>query len=159
MSFTTLVLIIVGLGVAFLVWRFLQPVDGVIFSKDDAALQAAKAEARATLPEFWGAFEARDPGDSEFALKFDLSSGAEDGELIWALDIERRQGRIFGVLGNPPLDRRYAEGDRVEIDPEHVVDWCFFRNGVAHGHFTTKAMFPHMPPRAVVEGKAALGWA
>jgi uncharacterized protein YegJ (DUF2314 family) len=158
MSLVSLVLIIIGLAAVFLVWRSLQPVAGVVLPKDDPLMRAAKAEARATLHQFWAAFEAGDSRNSEFALKFDLSSGAVDSELIWALDIELSQGRIFGVLGNPPRDRRYAEGDRVEIDPVHIVDWCYFRDGVAQGHFTIKAMFIHMPPKTVAEGKAALGW-
>ncbi|QJQ31236.1 DUF2314 domain-containing protein [Sphingomonas lacunae] len=159
MSLTTFLLVVIGLVLAVLIWRSLQPVAGIVFPKDDPALQAAKAEARASLPQFWSAFDARHPDDSEFGLKVNLKPGEPDGELIWALDIERNGERISGILGNRPVDRAYAEGQRVEIDPAAIVDWCYFRDGVAQGHFTTRAMFPHMPARMVAEGKAALGWA
>lgn len=158
MSFTTLAFAVVAFLVFLLAWRARRPA-GAMIDADDPAMQAAKAEARATLPIFWAAFDARDPANAEFSLKFDLHCGEGVAELIWALDIERDQGRIFGILGNTPRDADHAEGDRVEIDPAHIVDWCFFRCGVAQGHFTTKAMFPHMPPKMVAEGKAALGWA
>lgn len=159
MSLTTFLLVVIGLVLAVLIWRSLQPVAGVVFPKDDPALQAAKAEARASLSQFWNAFDARHPGDSEFGLKVRLDTGDGDSELIWALDIERRGEHISGILGNRPVNPAYAEGQRVEIDAATIVDWCYFRDGVAQGHFTTRAMFPHMPARMVAEGKAALGWA
>lgn len=152
-------LVIFGVLALFWVWqRFRQTPAGIALEPDDPAVAAAKAEARESLPVFWQAYNNPDPNEREFILKFNLTPHS-DAEFIWATDIAVRGGRIFGRLGNQPLAPEFHAGQEVEIDPDQIVDWSFFRNGVAQGHYLTKIMMPHMPGRAVREAKQQLGWA
>lgn len=137
---------------------------GVAFAKDDPRLLAAKDEARASLPAFWAAIEAAAPGDENFALKFNLLHGrgsaddASNRESIWAGDIARREGRIFGRLLNEPLSPGFKQGEVVEIAPDAIDDWSFFRAGVAQGHHVTRVMIETAPASTVRHQKQALGW-
>jgi uncharacterized protein YegJ (DUF2314 family) len=152
-----------GLLVLFVaVWLFRRfgPTAGVAFALDNPRLLAAKAEARAALPRFWAALEQRAAGDEDFALKFNLNHGGAgpDAESIWAGDIVRRDGKVFGRLANAPFNPNYRAGDEVEIAPEAIDDWSFFRGDVAQGHFVTRVMLDTAPPREAAQQRAGLGW-
>ena len=133
---------------------------GTIFKKDDPRLLAAKAQARATLPTFWAALEAGDPADDGFAIKFNLNHGAGEGdnESIWAGEIVRRDGRIFGQLLNKPVNAAYNMGQEVEIAPEAIDDWGFWRNGVAQGHYVTRLMIEGAPAGTARRQRMNMGW-
>ncbi|MBX9665503.1 DUF2314 domain-containing protein [Novosphingobium sp.] len=147
--------------VVFCLYRFWVPTAGVAFDRNDPRLLAAKQEARAALPSFWTALEARDPADEDFSLKFNLlhGTGSANNESIWAGDIVRRDGQIFGRLLNRPVSPGFAEGDEVEIAPAAIDDWSFYRGGVAQGHFVTRVMIESAPTRIARQQKKALGWA
>ena len=155
-----IILALAVLGALYLLWRSRQPPAGMVFALDDPRAEAAKRQARDTLPEFWAALEAAAPTDSEFGLKYDLNHGTDhpDRELIWALDISRVDGVIQGRLGNPPLNPAFREGDLVTINPDVIVDWAFFRDNVAHGHHLTRLMIELSAPRDAAQARAALGW-
>lgn len=146
--------------VVFCLYRFITPTAGVVFDRNDPRVLAAKREARAALPSFWTALEARDPGDEDFSLKFNLLHGMDsaNNESIWAGDIERRDGHIFGRLLNRPVSPGFAEGDEVEIPAAAIDDWSFYRDGVAQGHFVTRVMIESAPGRIARQQKQALGW-
>jgi uncharacterized protein YegJ (DUF2314 family) len=133
---------------------------GTVFDKDDPRLIAAKQQARDTLPLFWAAMDRGDPADSLF-LKFNLNhgSGLIDNESIWAGEIERRDGRIFGKLGNQPVNPDFREDQEVEIAPEAIDDWGYFRDGVAQGNYVTRLMIECAPPRVAKYQKQMMGWA
>lgn len=147
--------------VVFCLYRFRTSTAGVAFDRNDPRLLAAKREARADLPSFWTALEERDPADEDFSLKFNLlhGTGSENNESIWAGDIVRRDGHIFGRLLNRPVSPGFAEGDEVEIAPAAIDDWSFYRGGVAQGHFVTRVMIESAPTRIARQQKKALGWA
>ena len=134
--------IIIGVVVAlfaFYMWhRSFDGGAGTVFEKDDPRLLIAKQRAHETLPAFWGALERGDPLDEMFVLKFNLNhdSGLADSELIRAGDIVRRDGRIFGTLVNEPLNTQFRIDQEVEILAETIVDWGYFREGVARHHVT-----------------------
>jgi uncharacterized protein YegJ (DUF2314 family) len=156
-----LLIALVVLAAIWLLWRrFAQPA-GIAFDLDDADMATAKQQARDSLPEFWAAFEAAAPGDTDFGLKFDLNHGLglPDRELIWAMAIARADdGSIQGQLANPPRNRDFAAGQSVIIAPDAIVDWCFFRNNVAHGHHITRLMIERSPPRRAAQARQQLGW-
>lgn len=151
---------LLALVVAVWLYRRSGPTAGVAFDRDDPRLLAAKAEARVALPRFWTALEQRQAGDEDFALKFNLNHGSAgpDAESIWAGDIVRRDGKLFGRLANAPLNPNYRAGDEVEIAPEAIDDWSFFRGDVAQGHFVTRVMLDAAPPRVAARQRAQLGW-
>lgn len=153
-------IVVAVIAALVLVQRWRGPPAGVSFDMDDPRLEAAKVQARAELDRFWTALAAGAPGDTDFMLKFDLchGRGLDHRESIWARDIARADGRITGRLANPPRDSAYRQGDMVDIAPEAIDDWCFFRNDVAQGHFVTSLMLSQLPERHARQGRKALGW-
>lgn len=151
---------LLALFVAVWLYRRFVPTAGVAFARDDPRLLAAKDEARAALPTFWSALEQGAAGDEDFALKFNLNHAAAgpDAESIWAGNIVRRDGKVFGRLLNAPINPRYRHGDEVEIALDAVDDWSFFRGDVAQGHFVTRVMLDLASPREAAQQRAALGW-
>lgn len=135
-----------------------RPPAGVAFDRDDPEKIAATEEARRTLPQFWKAFENPAPDECDFALKFNLTP-EKDAEFIWAYDLKLEDGRIYGKLGNEPVDPGYSPDQFYEINPADIVDWTYYKAGVAQGHFITRVMFKHMPKRFVTKTERALGWA
>lgn len=133
---------------------------GVAFDKDDPRLEQAKQQARATLPQFWSALEAGDPATSGFMLKFNLNHGTgyRDNESIWAEDIRRDGGRIYGKLANHPRNPAYRDGQEVEIAPEAIDDWGYFKGNVAQGHHVSRLMIETAPKGTARIQRQALGW-
>ena len=146
--------------IVYCLYRYFAGGAGIAFEKDDPRLLAAKQKARGSLPEFWSALEARDPEDEGFMLKFNLNqgSGLNDNESIWAVDIERRNGKIFGTLGNQPVNRAFHAGQQIEILPEAIDDWGYFRNCVAQGNYVTRLMLETAPAGTARKQREAMGW-
>jgi uncharacterized protein YegJ (DUF2314 family) len=156
--------IIAGAIALFLLYAWYRSYDGgagTVFEKNDPRLFEAKQMARDSLPQFWTALERGDPADEMFVIKFNLNhgSGSEGSESIWAGDIERRDGRIFGKLGNDPVNPDFAIGQEVEIAPEAIDDWGYFREGVAQGNYVTRLMIETAPAGTARWQKKAMGWA
>jgi uncharacterized protein YegJ (DUF2314 family) len=150
----------IALFLLYLYYRSFDGGAGVAFEKDDPRLLAAKQKARETLPTFWVALERGDPADENFMLKFNLNhgTGAIDNESIWADHLARREGRIFGTLANEPVNPAYRIDQEVEILPEAIDDWGFFRDGVAQGNYITRLMIEAAPERAAKYYKQTMGW-
>jgi uncharacterized protein YegJ (DUF2314 family) len=150
----------VALLLLFFYYRSFAGGAGTVFEKDDPRLVAAKQQARDTLPTFWAALERGDPADENFILKFNLNhgSGSEDNESIWAGNIVRRDGRIYGELGNEPVNPNFRVDQLVEIVPAAIDDWGYFRNGVAQGNYVTRLMLETAPAGTARAQRQAMGW-
>lgn len=146
--------------ILYFLYRYIAGNAGTVFEKDDPRLLTAKQQARDSLSAFWTALEADDPADEDFMLKFNLNheSGLEDNESIWAVDIQRRDGRIFGKLGNAPRNPKFRPGQEIEISPKAIDDWGYFRNGVAQGNYVTRLMLETAPAGIARKQRAAMGW-
>jgi uncharacterized protein YegJ (DUF2314 family) len=141
-------------GVAFLLCAFApasakaeeqSPV--IKFSNEDPEMAAAKAKARATLAKFWSAYTNPGPGEEGFSLKVALPVGGNNTEHIWTGEIQRKDGRITGVIANVPRDaRNLRAGQRIEIAEDRISDWMFMRNGKIVGNETMRPMLKRMPP-------------
>ena len=68
---------------------------------DDPEMVAAIAKARASLPEFWDAFGRGTPNESDFSLKVAIKDKHRT-EHFWLTDLERKDGKVFGTVGNDP---------------------------------------------------------
>ncbi|WP_254510986.1 YegJ family protein [Anatilimnocola floriformis] len=94
---------------------------------DDAEMNAAIEKARETLPNFWEAFEKRDRGVGDFAIKVRITD-ANGVEHFWANNVERKDGKIFGVINNDPNTVKSVKmGDRIEIPEADISDWLYMR--------------------------------
>jgi len=124
--------------------------DKVIGVKaDDSEMTAAIARARETLPQFWGAFEKHERGESDFSLKVRITD-KHGTEHFWATDIEHREGKIKGIINNDPNTITSVKlGDVVEIPEADITDWLYMREGKMVGNFTLKVLFKQMPAKEV----------
>jgi uncharacterized protein YegJ (DUF2314 family) len=153
-------IVIFVLGYLWTRYRYAESA-GIAFDKDDPRLLDAKRQARDSLPDFWRALEQGDPADDGFMLKFNLNHGRGmiDNESIWADQIERRDGRIFGKLSNDPVNPDFKIDQEVEIAPEAIDDWGYFREGVAQGNYVTRLMIETAPRGVAKYHKQVMGWA
>ena len=110
------------------------------------AIAEAIAVARRTLPQFMERWDANEPQDTGYALK--IAIGDQNGiEHLWISSLERRNGRIYGRIDTRPLRvRSHAAGQRIEVRPDFIVDWMYFRRGRMVGNHTGRAMLPFMAP-------------
>ena len=115
----------------------------VTISDDDPRMKAAVSEAKRRWPEFVEAFEHR--RDEEiFGVKKAFTDG-ENTEFMWVLVAAIENDRIYGTLGNEPLNvRGVQEGDKVIVDLKDLNDWNYLRDGEIYGGFTTKAISDHL---------------
>lgn len=117
---------------------------------DDAEMNAAIAQARATLPQFWAKFEAKPAGYSQFMLKPGLPTVDGRGpEHIWVDVIERRDGKVVGRLANEPFhlgDLKF--GSEVTFSPEIISDWGYSKGDVIYGHYTSRLLMAREEPQA-----------
>jgi len=145
--------------VAFVVARrlFGSRQSGSWVDPNDSELAAAEAQAKASLPDFLRRLEQPGPGETDFMLKFRLRSGGE-AEQIWAEEITKRDGRIYGRLGNRPISAGYSEGQEVEIPPGDILDWGYRAGEVMQGHFSTRALMPRMPRETAAHIRRQFGW-
>lgn len=124
------------------------------YSAEDQAMNQAVAEARRTLPAFWSA--QRMGGGERFQLKAEFS-GPNSTEHMWVSDVERRDGRLTGILQNEPYDiPTMHKGDRVTFDESQVSDWSYIKDGQMWGAYTTRVMVEQMPPEEAKEWREFL---
>ncbi|MCX7900217.1 MAG: DUF2314 domain-containing protein [Methylocystis sp.] len=114
---------------------------------DDAAMKAAMAKARASLPTFWKSFEKPGPGEAAFNLKVALMAPSKKLEHIWVNSIRRlADGKFAGRIDNTPQELPGVKaGDEVTFSEANISDWMFTRNGKIVGNETIRPMLADMP--------------
>lgn len=124
-------------------------------STEDARMNAAIAEAQATLPE-WLAVLADPPlGTQYIAFKYPL----EGWEHIWVGNVRRDGDYLTGNLNNAPHSEGWSLGDPVRVSLSDVSDWTYTdAAGYTHGHRTTRVLFDQLPPEVVTDLKRQFGW-
>lgn len=122
---------------------------------DAGDIDAAIAEARATLDIFWRKFEAREA--LQYQLKAGLTTPNGATEHIWIEPSERREGKVVGRLMNQPLDLEdVAVGDEVVVDADRISDWGYFKSGRLYGVFTQRALLDRQSPAFRRQAEAVL---
>ena len=129
----------------------------VMFRGDDVEMQAAKAEARRTLPAFFTAVANPAADESDFVIKFDIDPDG-DHEWIWAAAIQLEGDQIAGTLANAPIKQGFAIGDRVPIERTLIGDWGYLKNGVMQGHRTTRVLLKKLSAKDAAAIRAQFGW-
>jgi uncharacterized protein YegJ (DUF2314 family) len=123
--------------------------------QNDAEMNAAIAKARETLPQFWQAFDKRDRGERDFALKVRIAD-KNGAEHFWAVGLERRDGKIMGTINNDPnIVSNVKPGDRIEIPEADISDWMYMRDGKMVGNQTIKPLFKQMSAGEVQQYKSS----
>ena len=125
---------------------------------EDAAMNAAIDEARATVGEFIAALEAQAPEDMHCAVKAPIEDG-EHVEHFWLTGVSYADGVFTGRIDNTPRwVSNVAEGDLYIIAQTDISDWMYFHDGVAIGNRTLVVLFPPMPDEEVAAVPEMLGW-
>jgi len=144
-------------SIAFVGCSKSEKTDKTIHVEDnDAAMNAAIAKARETLPKFWAAFDNPGPGVENFSLKVKIKDGKEV-EHFWTEKVEKKDGKIFANIANDPdLVHNVKLGDRIEIPEADISDWFYMQNGKMVGNYTLRVLFEHMSADEVQKYKALL---
>lgn len=124
---------------------------------DDAAMNAAKAKAIASLPDFYGHLAKPAGDETQFMLKFDILPG-EDAEFVWASGLELSGGSIRGVLVNQPAYTDDKIGDRVTIAEADIIDWAYFKGTVLQGGYTNRVLVDLLRADEAEQMRRAYGW-
>lgn len=128
----------------------------VSISKDDAALVAAYAKARAGLDEFLALLDKPPAGVDAFAVKLGVvdtengghevvRSGHQSAEFIWVKAIKRDGAGFTGVVNNQlGFVRNIRLGETVRFVRDDISDWMYRRNGQIKGNATACPLIASM---------------
>jgi uncharacterized protein YegJ (DUF2314 family) len=127
----------------------------VAVADDDAAMNAAVAKARETLPQFVAALKSPTPAQRDFAIKAGFAEG--DAVEYMSVTAVRPEGAGFrGTLNNDPTAlRNVKRGDEVTVGPDRVVDWSYVEDGKLVGGHTLRVLRERMTPEQRKEFDAA----
>jgi uncharacterized protein YegJ (DUF2314 family) len=115
----------------------------------DKGMNAAIAEAKRTLPNFFRAWEKPRPGQESFLLKV-VFYGDDDAtpEHLWIADLEYEGEKLVGTVANEPQTAALEYLQRVTLDDlECVSDWMYVDNGRLVGGYTTRAIRDRLSPK------------
>lgn len=122
---------------------------------NDARMNAAVAEAQATLPDFVSAYRSGGFDRSSFVIKYPLGGW----EHIWVEVDSIDNDRVRGRLSNVPAQPEYRQGQTVEVPRAAISDWAYRdERGVMVGHRTTRVLLPQMKPDVRRSVEEFLGW-
>jgi uncharacterized protein YegJ (DUF2314 family) len=118
----------------------------VTVDENDPEMAAAITKARKSLPQFWQKFDRPANGERDFGLKVKVTD-SNGTEHFWVTDIERRNGKISGVIDNDPeIVKNVKLGQRIPIPEADISDWMYFHNDKIYGNATLRPLFKTMPP-------------
>jgi uncharacterized protein YegJ (DUF2314 family) len=115
------------------------------FKETDAAMNAAIADARQTLPDFLKMAAAGDLASEIYSVKRAVPLGNSDGgvevEHIWITLDAIAGDTLTGRYSNQPDYFKARLGDRVTFPVSEVSDWSYWdADGMLHGSYTTRVM-------------------
>ena len=145
-SLITVMAVVAALGAATVSVRAEDGSPVVDVSSGNAEMNAAIAQARATLPKFWASFAAPQPSETGHSLKVRIPYATGKGEHIWVAQVKKaRDGVYWGKFANAPrhLPGKRA-GDDVEFKDADISDWMFLRNDKIVGGETIRPMLKLM---------------
>ena len=117
----------------------------VMVGSDDPDMKAAIEKARSGIGEFWRKLEKPGEGEGDFALKVAITDKGQT-EHFWVTNVERKGGKIAGVISNSPtLVKNVSQGQHYEFTEDRISDWLFKRNGKMVGNETMRPLLKHMP--------------
>jgi uncharacterized protein YegJ (DUF2314 family) len=120
--------------------------DAVRIKGEDARLEAARQEARATLPQFVEALKAPLNTQKGFSLKVDFHEGKVH-EYMWLHKVRAEGFDFTGVLANRPIQlKKLRHGQRVRVKAPAVADWMYTDGGGLVGGYSIRAIAASLSP-------------
>ena len=130
-----------------------------VTSFDEKRVDAAIAEARATLGEFEKALGAREPGTDGFAVKKGFRWGSGGTEYIWVGDVQREGDAFVGVIDNEPVNPVGVKlNERVSVARGDVADWMYMAHGKLRGGYTIAALAYGTPEQDEYTKNMGIDW-
>lgn len=115
----------------------------IAYRTDDAAMNAAKDQGRATLPRFRELLAAGTEGT--FTVKFPLTQNGAT-EHIWMQLTDAPEGKFVGLLANDPVNgKRFHMGDQMTVAEKDVEDWMVRTESTIYGGYTARAALKDLP--------------
>lgn len=128
----------------------------VMVQKDDAVMERAIADARASLDRFLALAAAPPAATGGFALKVAIRDG-DNVEHMWLTPFEPRADKFVGMINNDPeLVKNVKAGKPFVFRREDITDWMYQQDGKLHGGFTTRALIARMPEAEAAPYRAML---
>ncbi len=125
--------------------------------RDDPEMNAAIAESKRTLPDFFKHFASPASDETMFEVKFNIAPGPRF-EYIWAYDLKYDGGTLTGVLVDDAIMTSDKGGDRVPIKTDAIIDWGYMKAGVMQGNRTMRVLMPRLPADQAAAIRKAMGW-
>ncbi len=121
--------------------------DITMVPNSDPAMARAKKQAHEGVEVFLKHAAQPPKGTNSYVvkLKFEDKNGLE---FMWLAPFRKRLKApgYEGILVNRPGSvKMVKQGALVGFSKKDIVDWGYKKNGLWYGHFTTCAMFAHMP--------------
>jgi uncharacterized protein YegJ (DUF2314 family) len=108
---------------------------------DDARMDSAIAEAKATIVVFISALEKQEPSTKGFALKKAYTYAGDKKEFIWISNVRLKEGAFEGEINNEPVNKIGVKlGQKVRVTKDEIEDWMFMSNGRLQGGYTIVAL-------------------
>lgn len=127
----------------------------VMIRSADEKMNAAIAEAQATLPRWLELLDDPPANIGDFSFKFPL----EGVEHIWVGNVARDGDVLTGQLANNPHAPGWALGDAVRVPLSDVSDWGYWdAKGNSHGYFTIRVMLDYMSAEEAAAVRDYYGW-
>ncbi|WP_165793777.1 YegJ family protein [Hyphococcus luteus] len=123
---------------------------------NDAAVNAAMKEARASLPQFFAKAADPQPGTEAYALKVKVED--KNGvEHFWVTPFSKTDDGFTGVINNEAaVVEKVSLGEPYAFTADEISDWMYVQNGKIHGGYTIRAMLPSMPKEEAAQYQALL---
>ncbi len=133
----------------------------VMVEEDDAAMDAAVQQARATVERFIAALESPAAGQGDFSVKAAFPVAEGESEHMWLMNVSYRDGLLHGEVNNDPVSTKAVRlGDQASVAPAEISDWMYVENGRAIGAYTTRVLLSRMSEkeRRQIEEGTGLKW-
>lgn len=112
-------------------------------SSEDADMEAAISEAKASFGQFIAAYCDPIEQQTSFLVKVVFDEG-EQREHIWLADLDFSGKNPSGIVANEPNLSSLKFMQRVEFAPSHISDWMFIEDGYVVGGYTTRVIRSRM---------------
>ena len=106
---------------------------------DDPEMAQAIAAARASIGDFFDAFEHPKAGQHGFLLKVRFAT-EERAEHIWVADLDFSSNPARGLVANETRFPGLSYRQQVQFTPDQITDWMYFQDGDLVGAFTTRLL-------------------
>jgi uncharacterized protein YegJ (DUF2314 family) len=107
-------------------------------------MPAAIEQARKTIQQFFDAFDAPRPNQSNFLLRVRFTAQAQSGESaaehLWLTQLDFSTNPPTGVIATQPYLPGLNRLQRVPFQSHQVSDWMYVEDGRPVGAYTTRLL-------------------